>query len=312
MKPRTRLLSILMMLLTFSALLAGCSASDTNQAAEGQVVAMATTGMVADLVKNIGGEHVHVEALMGPGIDPHLYKASQGDIGKLYEADIVFYNGLHLEGKMIDVFEQVAKQKPAIAVTEKLNEAELLTPPEFDGLPDPHVWFDVQLWAQTVDQVKDGLIEIDPAHRADYEANAADYRKQLEELDAYVRGEVAKIPADQRVLVTAHDAFGYFGEAYGLEVVGLQGISTDSEYGLKDVQNMVSLIVDRQVKAVFIESSVPKKAIEAVVEGAKAKSHDVTVGGELYSDALGDAGSGADTYIGMVKANVNTIVSALQ
>lgn len=312
MKPRTRLLSILMMLLTFSALLAGCSASDTNQAAEGQVVAMATTGMVADLVKNIGGEHVHVEALMGPGIDPHLYKASQGDIGKLYEADIVFYNGLHLEGKMIDVFEQVAKQKPAIAVTEKLNEAELLTPPEFDGLPDPHVWFNVQLWAQTVDQVKDGLIEIDPAHRADYEANAADYRKQLEELDAYVRGEVAKIPADQRVLVTAHDAFGYFGEAYGLEVVGLQGISTDSEYGLKDVQNMVSLIVDRQVKAVFIESSVPKKAIEAVVEGAKAKSHDVTVGGELYSDALGDAGSGADTYIGMVKANVNTIVSALQ
>jgi len=288
----------------------GCSTA-TNLTSD-KIQVTATTGMIADLVRNVGGEHVEVHALMGPGVDPHLYKASQGDIAKMQKAQIVFYNGLHLEGKMTEIFEQIARQKPAIPVTERFSEKDLHKSVEYDGNYDPHVWFDVKLWKLAMERVREGLIEVAPEHKADFEKNAAEYAQKLDTLDEYAREQLKQIPKDQRVLVTAHDAFHYFGAAYDVEVVGLQGISTDSEYGLKDVQNMVGMLTDRKIKAVFVESSVPKKAIEAVVEGSKAKNHSVNIGGELFSDAMGDEGTAEGTYIGMVRHNVDTVVSALK
>jgi manganese/zinc/iron transport system substrate-binding protein len=272
----------------------------------------ATTGMIADIVKNVGGERVTVESLMGPGVDPHLYKASQGDIGKLDQADMIFYNGLNLEGKMADIFVRMASSKPTIQVTETIDESALLEPEEFDGHYDPHVWFDVELWMKAVERVRDALIEIDPAHKASYTQNASSYLAQLEELDQYGKAQISLIPEESRVLVTAHDAFGYFGEAYNIEVMALQGISTDAEYGLADVQELVDILVERNIKAVFVESSVSSRAIEAVVEGARKKGHEVRVGGELFSDAMGDEGIEEGTYIGMFRHNIDTIVTALK
>lgn len=298
--------------LVFAMVAAGCASPESNDLANDKLQVTATTGMIADLVRNVGGEHVEVHALMGPGVDPHLYKASQGDIAKMQKAQIVFYNGLHLEGKMTEIFEQIAQQKPAIPVTERFSEKDLHKSAAFDGNFDPHVWFDVKLWKLAMERVRDGLIEVAPEHKADFEKNAAEYAQELDSLDAYAREQLKQIPKEQRVLVTAHDAFYYFGAAYEVEVIGLQGISTDSEYGLKDVQNMVGMITDRKIKAVFVESSVPKKAIEAVVEGAKAKNHSVNIGGELFSDAMGDEGTAEGTYIGMVRHNVDTVVSALK
>ncbi len=271
-----------------------------------------TTGMIADIAKNVGGERVAVQSLMGPGVDPHLYKASQGDIGKLDQADMIFYNGLNLEGKMADIFVRMASSKPTIQVTETIDEGALLEPEEFDGHYDPHIWFDVQLWMKAVERVRDALIEFDPVHKATYTKNAASYLAQLEELDQYGKEQISLIPEESRVLVTAHDAFGYFGAAYNMKVVALQGISTDAEYGLADVQALVDILVDRNIKAVFVESSVSSKAIEAVVEGARKKGHEVRVGGELFSDAMGDEGTEEGTYIGMFRHNIDTIVSALK
>ncbi|WP_080869165.1 metal ABC transporter solute-binding protein, Zn/Mn family [Aneurinibacillus migulanus] len=298
--------------------LIGCSEKSTTQGSveEGKnrekLTAVATVGMIADIVANIGKEHVEVTSLMGPGVDPHLYKATQGDIGKLDKADIIFYNGLNLEGKMGDIFVRMANQKPTIAVSEKIDPAILREPPEFQGHYDPHIWFNVKLWMQAAERVKEGLIEADAAHKEDYEQNAAAYLKKLEELDAYAKEQIASIPEASRVLVTAHDAFGYFGDAYGIKVMGLQGISTDAEYGLKDVQNLVNVLVNQRIKAVFIESSVSPKAIEAVVQGAREKGHEVKIGGELFSDAMGEAGTVEGTYIGMVRHNIDSIVAALK
>ncbi|UFJ43085.1 zinc ABC transporter substrate-binding protein [Brevibacillus humidisoli] len=271
-----------------------------------------TTGMVGDLVTNIGGNHVAVTQLMGPGVDPHLFKASQGDIARIDEAEIIFYSGLHLEGKMGEIFEKMSKQKPVIPVTSAIPESDLMADPAAPDQYDPHVWFDVSMWIKTIDVVRDELSKLDPANKAEYHANADAYRKKLEELDQYAKEQIATIPKDQRVLVTAHDAFSYFGRAYEIEVMGLQGISTASEYGLKDVQGLVDTLVSRGIKAVFIESSVPKNSIEAVVEGARAKDHTVEIGGELFSDAMGEPGTEEGTYIGMVKHNVDTIVTSLQ
>lgn len=270
-----------------------------------------TIGMVADLVGRIGGPLVHVTGLMGPGVDPHLYKASEGDIGRLAAADLIFYNGLNLEGKMGDIFVKMARARPTIAVTEGIDPARLREPPEFQGHYDPHVWFDVQLWEQAALRIEQALAEFDPTHAAAYRANGALLRGELRDLDTWCRAEIARIPKGQRVLITAHDAFGYFGRAYEIDVVGLQGISTVSEYGLKDIQRMVELIVARRIRAVFVESSVPRRSIDAVVEGVRAQGHDVQIGGTLFSDAMGDAGTPEGTYIGMVRANVATIVTAL-
>jgi manganese/zinc/iron transport system substrate-binding protein len=293
----------------------GCSPRAADESgAEGQKIRItATVGMVGDLARNVGGSRVEVTALMGPGVDPHLYKASEGDIARLSQADIVFYNGLFLEGKMGDVLERVAKRgRPTVAVSADLDPRLLHHPEAFEGHPDPHIWFDVSLWSRTVPAVVEALSTFDPAGRAEYEANAERYLTELAELHEWCRAELATVPKEQRVLVTAHDAFGYFGAAYDVEVVGLQGLSTASEYGLKDVQRIVDLVTSRKVKAVFVESSVPKRSIEAVVAGCRARGRDVIIGGELFSDAMGAAGTPEGTYLGMVRANVTKIVEALR
>jgi manganese/zinc/iron transport system substrate-binding protein len=288
---------------------AGCSAEENDS---GKIQVTTTIGMIADVVKNVGGDHVEVSGLMGPGVDPHLYKASQGDIAKLENADIIFYNGLNLEGKMNDIFVKMARNTPTYAVTEKINKKHLLDDPANPDHVDPHLWFNVELWMSAVEVVRDAMIEQDPANKEDYTKNADAYLKELEDLHEYVKAQVAKVPEESRVLVTAHDAFGYFGDAYGFEVLGLQGLSTDSEYGLKDIKHLVDVLENRNIKAVFIETSISDQSIKALVEGAKKRGHKVTIGGELFSDAMGEDGTEEGTYIGMVKHNIDTIVSALK
>lgn len=278
----------------------------------GPLKVTATIGMITDVARNIGGEHVEVTGLMGPGVDPHLYKATQGDLRKLGEADLILYNGLHLEGRMSDVLVKMASRRPTIPVTETIPEDLLREPPEFEGLYDPHVWFDVSMWKYAVERIRDALKGSDPAHADAYDGNAADYLAQLDELHNYAKERIAIIPEASRVLVTAHDAFGYFGRAYDIDVLGLQGISTASEYGLQDVQNVLDVIVARKVNAVFIESSISPKSIEALIAGAQSRGHDLKIGGELFSDAMGEAGTPEGTYIGMVRHNVDTIVEALK
>ncbi|MFJ8070297.1 metal ABC transporter solute-binding protein, Zn/Mn family [Peribacillus sp. NPDC096447] len=292
-------------------ILTGCG-NDTadRDKGNGKLNVVTTTGMIGDLVENIGGKHVEVTSLMGPGVDPHLYKATQGDVKTLDSADMIFYNGLHLEGKMTDIFEMMSKDKPTIAVTEDFKENQLRKVSATEH--DPHVWFDVKLWIVAAEAVKKELIANDQEHEAEYRENYEEYILQLEELDKYVQEEINKVPEDQRVLVTAHDAFGYYGQSYGLDVRGLQGINTLSEYGSKDVTDMRNYLVENRIKAIFIESSVPRKAIEAVIQGAGKQGHKVEIGGELFSDAMGEKGTEEGTYIGMVRHNTDTIVRALK
>ncbi len=297
-----------------AAILAACSERSPAPAAPataGAIEAVCTTGMVADVVRNIGGERVQVAALMGEGVDPHLYKASPADVRLLSDATIVFYSGLHLEGKMGEILEQLGRSKPVVAIGEHVDHARLMSPPGAAGVHDPHIWFDVSLWAQTIPAVREALVRIDPAHKDAYAARADQYSQRLEALHMQVQSAMVTIPQGSRVLVTAHDAFGYFARAYGLEVHAIQGISTESEAALKDINNLVDLLVSRKVPAVFVESSVPRKNIEALVEGCAARGHTVTIGGELFSDAMGKPGTDEGTYPGMVMHNVNTIVKAL-
>lgn len=271
-----------------------------------------TTGIIADAVREIADTLADVQALMGPGVDPHLYKATQSNLSDLNSATIVFYNGLHLEGKMVEVLEKLGRNRKVIAVASGIDTAKLRRPAEFAGNYDPHIWFDVRIWIDAVRKIASELKAADPEHADIYERNAAAYIARLDSLDGWVRTEIATVPQEQRVLITAHDAFGYFGRAYGIEVRGLQGISTVSEFGLADISSLVDMIAARKVKAVFVESSVPKRSIEAVVQGVLARGHQIRIGGQLYSDALGADGTPEGTYIGMVSANVNTIVGALR
>ena len=299
-------------------LLTGCSApaANTNSAnpEKEQLNVVATTTMLSDLSSIIGGDRVAVEGLMGPGIDPHLYQASAGDVSLMQKADVVVYNGLHLEGKMGEIFESLSGQQglTVICVEKGLDESKLLAWEDDSSVHDPHIWFDVSLWEDAAKTVAEGLAQADPEGKADYQANLEAYLKELDETDAYIRSRAAELPQAQRVLVTAHDAFQYFGKAYGFEVRGLQGISTDSEAGTADVSELANFIVERKIKAVFVESSVPRKTIEALQAAVKAKGFDVAIGGQLYSDSLGDVASGANTYILTVKANIDTIVDALK
>jgi manganese/zinc/iron transport system substrate-binding protein len=308
-----RLLSLLACLIPAALLTAGCDSKTGADVGGRKIKVTCTVGMVADTVRNVGGDRVEVTSLMGPGVDPHLYKASEGDIARLSEADAIFYGGLNLEGKMGEIMEQLGQAgKPVVAVAEAVDKAKLRHPAAFKGHPDPHVWFDVSMWEQTVQPVVDALTKLDSANGPMFQANAETYRKTLRELHAYCKKELATIPKPQRVMITAHDAFGYFGQAYDVEVIGLQGVSTASEYGLRDVQRLVDLIVARKVKAVFVESSVPKRSIEAVVAGCKARGHTVEIGGTLYSDAMGEAGTPDGTYPGMVRHNVDILVKSLK
>lgn len=278
---------------------------------EGRLSVVATIGMIRDVVQNVGGEHVRVVGLMGPGVDPHLYKASEGDVRRLFRADVVFYGGLHLEARMGEVLAEMGGRTRVAAVSEVIPTDQRLSPPEFQGAYDPHVWFDVRLWAMTVDVVARTLSEADPAHARDFAANAERYRAQLADLDRYVREQAARVPAERRVLITAHDAFNYFGRAYGFQVRGLQGISTSSEAGTADVQALAEFIATRRIPAIFVESSIPRRTIEAVQEAVAAKGYDVRIGGSLFSDAMGNPGTDEGTYMGMVRHNIDTIVGAL-
>lgn len=297
-----------------SFLLSGCQPALAQQApdfTQRPIRAVATTGMIADIVRNVGGERLQVTGLMGPGVDPHLYKASERNVITLADADIIFYNGLHLEASMATVFEKMEGKKRTIAVSDGIPREVLLAPPMFAGNYDPHIWFDVTLWMSATQTVRAALIAFDPAHASQYDDNAQAYLDQLAALDAYVRQQAARVPAEKRVLITAHDAFNYFGRAYAFEVRGLQGISTATEAGTADVQELAEFIVTRQIPAIFVESSVPQRNIEAVQAAVQARGYQVRVGGQLFSDAMGAPGTPEGTYIGMVRYNIDTIVTAL-
>lgn len=274
------------------------------------VEVVATTGMVADAASRVGGEHVDVRALMGPGIDPHLYRASEGDLRLLEGADVILYNGLHLEAKMADVLAEIGESgRVTRAVAEGIPEDRLRRVSA--GQFDPHVWFDVELWKLAVAATRDTLAEHDPEHAEAYEANAEKYLAELDELDAYVLEQARRVPEERRVLITAHDAFEYFGQAYAFEVRGLQGISTVAEAGARDVAELADFIVERQIPVVFVESSVSSRTIRAVQAAVGAQGFDVEIGGSLFSDAMGDPGTPEGSYPGMVRHNIDTIVSGL-
>ena len=269
--------------------------------------------MITDLVKNIGGDLVNVQGLMGSGVDPHLYKASEGDVTKLVNADIIFYNGLHLEGKLVEVFEKMgSKTKTPIALGAILDKSQLIGSDYFASNYDPHVWFNIDFFKQFAKKVTVVLSEKDPENAVYFIKNETQFLRKLDELQAKVKTNIATLPKEKRILVTAHDAFNYFGKNYGFNVVGLQGLSTATEAGVQDVQKLAAFIKENKVKAIFVESSVPKRTIEALQAAVKSKGHDVIIGGTLFSDALGNAGTIEGSYIGMFEYNVNTIVNALK
>ncbi len=313
---KQRKLQAWLVIICFASLLSGCGRVEAGRTptdlSQRPIQVVTTIGMITDIVKNVGGERVHVIGLMGPGVDPHLYKASEGDVTRLAEADVVFYGGLHLEAKMAEVFERMQGRVTTVAVTDKIDRGLLLAPPEFEGAYDPHVWFDVRFWMQAVESVRDTLAQVDPVNAGRYESNTRAYLAELEALHEYVTARAASVPPEQRVLLTAHDAFNYFGRAYGFEVRGLQGISTATEAGTADVQGLAGFIAERKIRAIFVESSVPQRTIEAVQAAVGAKGFDVQIGGELFSDAMGDPGTPEGTYIGMVRHNIDTIVDALK
>lgn len=307
--------AVVIALLAVSALaMAACggAAEASDGGGEEKLQIVTTTGQIGDIARHVGGEFVEVTALMGPGVDPHLYVASEGDVDRLVKADVILYNGLFLEAQMADVLRQIGERKPAIPVAERIEPARLLPWANYADEYDPHVWFDVTLWMKAVEAVRDALADADADHAATYKANADAYLKELAELDAYVKQQAATVPPEQRVLVTAHDAFHYFGRAYGFDVKGLQGISTASEAGTADVRELADFIAEHKISAIFVETSVPVRNVEALQAAVRDRGGDVAIGGQLYSDALGSPDGDAGTYVGMVRHNVDTIVQALR
>lgn len=270
-----------------------------------------TVSMLADTVRAVGGTRVEVTSLLGEGVDPHTYRPTRADIARISAADLVVANGLHLEAQLDETLKALARSKPVLFAAEKIPAAQLLADEEYKDRKDPHVWMDPNLWSIVVEAVRDALIARDPAGRATYEAGAKNYVAEIRRLDAYAAKVLGTVPQKARVLVTAHDAFGYFGRAYGFEVEGIQGLSTESEAGLKRIEALVSLLVEKKIRAVFVESSVPERNVRALVEGARARGHQVIVGGELYSDALGAPGTYEGTLIGMLDHNMTVIARAL-
>jgi manganese/zinc/iron transport system substrate-binding protein len=298
------------LIIVISLVIASCK---SDKISNGKLNVVTTTSMITDLVKNIGGDLINIQGLMGSGIDPHLYKASEGDVSKLSNADLIFYNGLHLEGKLVEVFEKMGSQNiKTVPIAEIIDESTLIGSDYFQSNYDPHIWFDVDYWKQATQYVAQKLGEAVPEHKATFESNGQKYIAELEVLKAKLITTIETLPKEKRILVTAHDAFNYFGKAFGFEVVGLQGLSTATEAGVQDVQKLAAFIIENNVKAIFVESSVPKRTIEALQAAVKSKDHDVEIGGTLFSDALGNAGTTEGTYIGMFTFNVNTIVNALK
>ena len=276
----------------------------------GKPLVVATTTIVADLVRQVAGDRVTIDCLMGDGIDPHSYKATPRDADRLRAADLVVASGLHLEGKLADLLEKLADRVPVVAVADSLPRDQLLDAGA--GFHDPHVWFDARLWSGCIPAVEKALVAIDPAGAAEYGQRADAHRRELEAADEAVRRTIAAIPPSRRVLVTAHDAFHYFGRAYGVEVQAVQGVSTESEAGVQEINRLVDFLSSRKIKAVFVEASVSDRNIKALIEGCTSRGHAVTIGGELYSDSMGPVGTEVGTYVGMVRHNVDLIVRALQ
>jgi manganese/zinc/iron transport system substrate-binding protein len=312
---RTTLLALgLAALLALVALAAGCAASaeDRGDVSGRQIRVVGTTNIITDLARVVGGDRVEVTGLMGPGVDPHLYKASAGDVETLREADLILYGGLELEGRMADLLEELSTRTTTVPVTRDIPPDRLRTPTRFQGKFDPHVWFDVDLWRFATRTVADAYTELDPANAAGYRRRADAYLAELDALNAYVRERVATVPPRQRVLVTSHDAFGYFAEAYGFEVAAIQGTSTSTEATTADIARVAGVIADRRLRSVFVESSVPRQTIDAVLAAAAERGQRAQVGGELYGDAAGDPGTVEGTYLGMFRHNVDLIAGGLR
>lgn len=308
--------SVVLVSLVMGALL-GCGKSTPDGAAgdgpgDGRLDIVCTTGMVADLVRHVVGNRAEVRAIMGTNIDPHLFTPTTSDIRALGNADVVFYNGLFLEGRMVDAFKKIEKSgKRIFAVAAGLDESSVRSPSEFKGHPDPHIWMDVQLWSSCLQEVVRKMAKVDPDGADEFSKNADAYAEQLDLLDEYARKSIASIPPELRVMVTAHDAFGYYSRAYGIEVKSAQGITTESEPGVNDINKLVDFLVARKIPAIFVESSVSSDNIEALIEGAASKGQKVKVGGELFSDAMGAKGTYEGTYVGMIDHNTTVIALAL-
>ncbi len=302
-------------LLTCSLFFIGCSDADPSDSAveesNASYTIVTTTGMITDIAKRIAGDRADVTGLMSSGIDPHLYSPTRNDIQSLMKADIVLYSGLHLEGKMIDAFDRVAKVTKVFAVTDSLDREQLFSPPEFDGHHDPHVWMDPLAWKQVAQFIHATLVEHDPDGAPLYDTNMAMLATEIDALNTYASEALGSIPDEQRVLVTAHDAFSYFGRRYNFQVVGIQGISTESEAGVRDIERIVDLLVTRKIAAVFVETTVSERNIRALIAGAKDRGHTVTIGGALFSDAMGLEDTYEGTYIGMIDHNITLIAKAL-
>ncbi|PYE53618.1 metal ABC transporter solute-binding protein, Zn/Mn family [Deinococcus yavapaiensis] len=291
-------------------LLTGCAATVAEEDLSQRRMRVTTTvNMLTDVVRQVGGKRVTVTGLMEPGVDPHYYKASAGDVRTLAKADVTFYVGLHLEGKMSEILERMDRFHPTFAVGEAIPTNRLHR--VASGV-DPHVWFDVSLWKYTVGAVRAGLTKMDPASASYYANNARRYLAELSRLDTWVESELGRIPKARRVLISAHDAFGYFGERYDVEVRGLQGISTVAEAGTHDVRGLAAFIAEREIGAIFVESSVPRRNVEAVRQAVLARGHDVEIGGELFTDSAGAEGTPEGTYVGMIRHNVELLVKALR
>jgi len=284
----------------------------TNAYAQQKIKIVTTIGQISNVTEIIGGDYVQAHGLMGAGVDPHLYKASESDVEKLSSSQMIFYNGLNLEAKMGEIFSRMGGARRTVAVTSEIASDLLLVSDQFQGHPDPHVWFDVTLWMKVAEKIASELALFDPPNAATYNERAQKYLQELEQLHNYVKTRTEELSPEQRVLVTAHDAFRYFGRAYGFEVVGLQGISTESEAGTADIKRIADFITERKIKAIFVESSVPERNIKAVQEAVRSRGWEVKIGGELFSDAMGSQGTFEGTYIGMVTHNIDMIVNALK
>ncbi|SMF86037.1 manganese/zinc/iron transport system substrate-binding protein [Paenibacillus uliginis N3/975] len=300
------------MVLGFSLVLAGCSARQekaNGESVDGKIQIVTTIAQIAEPISVIGGDKVSVQSLMGPGVDPHLYNATQGDIQKLEGGDVVFYSGLNLEGNMTEIFEQIGKSRPVLAIGEVIPKEQLLT--DDAKAVDPHIWFDLDLWKQALDSAVEELKTFSPDNAEYFESNKVKYFEELDALSKESKDKLAQIEKDKRVIVTAHDAFGYFGRMHDMKVVGLQGLSTEDEIGISDIDETIQTLLEYSIPAVFVESSINPNSIKAVIEGAASKGLNVKLGGELFSDAMGKEGTPEGTYIGMYRHNVDTIYKSL-
>jgi manganese/zinc/iron transport system substrate-binding protein len=301
-----------LLIIASSLCIGGCGTNQDAESDGGKIRVTATVGMVADLVREVGGDRVAVTQICGSGVDPHLYKATRDDVESMMTAEVIFYSGLMLEGKMTDTLVKMAGQKPVVSLTEAIDDAALLEPQDFAGHYDPHVWMDASAWSKCVAVVARLLSELDPEFASDYQQRADQYRAKLAELHEYGVRVIGSIPDSRRILVTSHDAFNYFGRAYGLEVLGIQGISTESEAGLQRINDLVDLLVEKKIESVFIESSVSSKNMESLIEGARSRGHEVVVNSqELFSDAMGSMGTYEGTYVGMLDHNLTLVARGL-